>query len=695
MPAQVDEGWRYLDQARVLIEARATREEERARLQHARLVIATAQRRDGNPEAALQTYEEILRESSIAPELQMRTLLGMGGTLDSMAQLREARRVCAAALALAQELNDDAQAFQIRINLATVLTSLGAFENARAALEANDSYCAERPGLRITNLAYWCELDYEQGAWDELQAHLAQADLLMRQVEDAGHMEIWLEYVRMLYHTGAGDLETAQNVLDRANPYSYEQRLYHSYYRVWLLRRQRKYAQAITLADELLGQDIKARRIRALTALEREIAAQQLAEHASAIPEIQAPLQLVGALFLRADMVRVRALLALRCYRVQDARWQRHARAVLRALERPAYTNLLTRRDPDLGAEFWCLLLRENLAREKTLRALRSIGAVEPVARLLDDANATVRIRAADALKQLAQEDALPYLNRALERERDANARRALETARAHIEALPPPLLTVKLMGEFRVTRAGIALTEAEWHRPIVQRLFQYFALHRQERLARDQILDDLWRESDPQNAAVTFRTVFSRLRAALEPHLRPKAPSRYFAVEGDVYRFDPSDRVRVDVEHFATTVRRVLNDAAQHDIPPLADELLTALTDYQPLLPHLPLEEWLLEPREQLAALYVEGCLYVAQAQLIYNRLAEALDWANKTIAAAPWSEEAYQILMRAHARQGNRTLALKAYADAVSALQRELDLEPSPLTDWLAQQLRAGQEI
>lgn len=692
---KVDEGWRYLEQARALIEKQAARDGERARLHRARLVIATAQRRDGEPDAALQTYQEILREPTIEPELRMRTLLGMGGTLDSMTRLREARRVCEEALALAEQLNDEQQQFLIRINLATVLNSLGDFENARALLEANDVYCAERPGLRITNLTYWCELDYEQGAWDALQTHLQAADALMHQVEDAGHTEIWLEYVRVLYATGTGDLEVAQAILERAKPYSYEQRLYHSYYRIWLLRRQRQYAQAIALADELLAQEIKARRIRALTALEREIAALHITADARDIPELQAPLELVGALFLRADMVRVRALLALRCYRADDPRWQRHVRAALRALERPAYTNLLTLRDPDLGAEFWSVLLRENIAPDETRRAFLTLGAVEPLARLLDDASPAARARAVDVLKQLGREDALPHLDRALERERDAHVQRALEAARAHLETLPPPLLHAQLLGEFRVTRAGVALTEAEWHRPIVQRLFQYFALHRNEPLARDQILDDLWRESDPQNAAVTFRTVFSRLRAALEPHLRPKAPSRYFAVEGDVYRFDPFDRVSVDAEHFTQTVRRVLKDAAQHDVPPLPQEFVTALSEYHPLLPHLPLEEWLLEPRERLNALYVEGCLYVAQAQLTYNRLADALDWANKTIATASWSEEAYQVLMRAHARQGNRTLAFKAYNDAVIALQRELDLEPSPLTEWLAQQLRAGEEI
>lgn len=130
------------------------------------------------------------------------------------------------------------------------------------------------------------------------------------------------------------------------------------------------------------------------------------------------------------------------------------------------------------------------------------------------------------------------------------------------------------------------------WHRPIVQRLFEYFTLHHSRPLARDQILEELWSKAEPSTAAVTFRTVFSWLRNALEPHLRAKAPSRYFQVEGDVYLFDPLDRVQIDTAEFAATIRGVLNDASHHDVPPLPQNLVNALTAYRPLLPGLVLEE-------------------------------------------------------------------------------------------------------
>jgi DNA-binding SARP family transcriptional activator len=282
-----------------------------------------------------------------------------------------------------------------------------------------------------------------------------------------------------------------------------------------------------------------------------------------------------------------------------------------------------------------------------------------------------------------------------LEQEPDQEVRAALDQALIQLENRPAPPLEIQLMGAFSVRRAGLLLAEEVWPRPIVKKLFCYFVLHRGRPLARERILDELWPESDPQTGTTTFRRVHSWLRGVLEPHLRAKARSRYFLVEGDVYTFDPDDRAKVDVEGFTQQVRSVLNVAHRHDIPPLDAAFLASLEQWQPLLPFFAYEEWLIEARERLHTLYVEGALYVANAYLIRKELANAILWAERTVSQAPWLEEGYQILMRAHAYQGERSLALKAYLRAEEALTRELAADPSPLTQWLAARLRRGEEL
>jgi len=144
-------------------------------------------------------------------------------------------------------------------------------------------------------------------------------------------------------------------------------------------------------------------------------------------------------------------------------------------------------------------------------------------------------------------------------------------------------------LGEFAVRRGERPILPADWQRPAVRRLFQYFALHRGQRLSRDRILEDLWPGADPTVARASFNQVFSWLRRLLEPAMRPRAGSRYLTVEDDTYCFDPRRDPRVamvDVAAFEAAVRPVLDASDGHDLPPLPESLLTALAAWKPLLP-------------------------------------------------------------------------------------------------------------
>jgi DNA-binding SARP family transcriptional activator len=293
----------------------------------------------------------------------------------------------------------------------------------------------------------------------------------------------------------------------------------------------------------------------------------------------------------------------------------------------------------------------------------------------------------------------MPALAAALAVETDPAAASALEAALVALEQAPPPTLHVRLMGEFSVRRGERDLTD--WHRPAVRRLFQYFVLHRGEHLGRDRILDDLWPGADPATARASFNQGFSWLRRLLEPAMRPRAGSRYLALDEDRYCFDPRrdpQVAQVDIDAVEAIVRpyvALAGDDRQTDLPPLPEALLAALAAWKPALPEAPYESWAVEPRERLLNLYVEGCLYAARGLLERARPAEATPWAARVVASAPWREEGYQVLMQAQARQGERGLALKTFAEAVTALERELNAAPSALTRWLGQRLQQGEEI
>jgi len=656
---------------------------------------------EGEYNEALAYLRLLLEDPTCQGQQRLDALHFAAPTLSELARFQEAQEAYLSAIGLARELGDVEEEMLSRTNLAlSVLIPRGQFKSAQQHMDVALSYFKDSPGRYIFILLHRCELYTATGDWDRLSATLQQIETLMAEVEaqNVSHL-LWQAYYLGILFTSRGIFDEARASLVRASGIAEEYPMAQvciAWIEAWLHRRQGQFMQAVQRAEATLAEPLNVPFYRAVLALELDIArgmlwlAGELAGF-SLHPETQNLIRWRAG----AELVRLRALLALCAYHGDDPRWCRHVQAALLALRRPGYEHLLTRRDPELGAHFWTLVLAEGVATGQAIAALQAIGNPEPVLSLLAHQEPRVRVRAAQATAAIGCEEAMPALTAALAAEGDKKVAAALKKALAHLQSRPPPPLKVKLLGDFVLRRGEQPVPDEAWQRPVVRRLFQYFALHRGKPLPRDRILDDLWPRSDPQKAWATFRTVYSRMRHVLEPHMRPKSPSRYVAVEGDVYCFDPSGVVHVDTEAFEATVRHALSIVGEADVPPLPEDLLAALEGWEPLLPELPYEEWLLEARERLHGLYVEGCLYVAQSLLIRGRPREAIVWARRTVRAAPWLEEGYQALMRAHARQGQRGLALKTYGEAMEALRRELDVEPSPLTQWLAERLRQGKAI
>ncbi|WP_376792369.1 BTAD domain-containing putative transcriptional regulator [Thermoflexus sp.] len=632
-------------------------------------------------------------EEPAPPKLQMRFLKTAADACTGLARLGDARRFYREALAIAEALGDPHYPVFLRHNLAVgVEIPSGRFAAARALLLHNRPYYEERPAQRIIHLLGWAILFVEMGDWGSLESALSEIESLSRAIE-AGQASnaFWFWWCRAMGAIGQGRWEQAAHALARAGDLIEghpEREGALAQARAWEARRRGHPEEAVELLELALPRLENAPLAQALLALEWD-----LANWALGAPRWHPATHRLITARAGAALVRLRALLALCAHQAGDPRWARHANAVLRALRQPGFERLLIDRDPELGQEFWRLCLVEGVDVEAAIHALGALRPLEPLADLLRHPDPQVRTWAAQALAATRDEGAMPLLRRAVTRERHPQVRRGLVEALRSLETLPPPPLEIRLMGTFEVRRGGVSIPESAWPRPAVARLLQYFALHRRRWLPRERILEDLWPERDPEESKGTFRRLFSWLRQILEPYMSPRGPFRYFATAGEAFCFDPTDTVRVDVEVFEEAVRRWLAERPLH--PEALEGFARCLAEWSPLLPGTPYEPWLIPHQERLRALYTEGACALAEAYLAVGRPAEAIPWAERAIAEAPWMEEAYQVLMRAWARIGQRGQALKVYEQAVEALRRELRIPPSSLTEWLAERLRRGDPI
>ncbi len=611
----------------------------------------------------------------------------------------------------------------IRHNRAVLISAIrGDFALQEQALRKNLVYDQGNDAQNQHTHTAFCILHESLGDWNALAEDLQQIKQIRLQLESgtADHQVAyqlrpqWEMFHWATFYIGTGDFLAAQPLIkdfttsvDDADAIASAQWL-----QAWGLRCQRKFAECITYVDTIPPDPREAARFyRAATVFERA-AATLFAGHSDWDAGIEAHLRFHMQIGSKHYLLRRRILFALAC--TTERRWtmddrrqptvhrppsfHKHITFVLCSLKRYGYQRLLIQREPELAAHFWRLCLVENIQPETALAALAEIGRSDLLFEVLTHASSAVRGRAVAVIAAIGDEATIPRLAQALTQETDSSVRAQIERTLDHLEALPPPTLRVTLLGEFAVQRGKKTISADDWQRPGARRLFQYFVLNQGQPLQRERILEDLWPTSDPTAARGSFKSVYSLLRIAIEPYLRPKSTSRYLKVEQETYTLNPQHSAAIlnsDISEFVRVVRAVLREADMHAVRPMPASFIAALEAWKPLVSELNYEVWAVETRERLQNLYVEGCLYAGDAMLDIDKPIEAALWAERVLAIAPWSEEAWEQLMRAQARQGNRTIALKSYAAAVAVLKRELDAPPSAKLTWLAKRLRQDEEI
>jgi DNA-binding SARP family transcriptional activator len=260
------------------------------------------------------------------------------------------------------------------------------------------------------------------------------------------------------------------------------------------------------------------------------------------------------------------------------------------------------------------------------------------------------------------------------------------------IKAHPGYRLTVQAFGAFRVWRGSEELAGREWQRDKARQLFQLLLAERGGRwLQRDQIVERLWPQLAPDAAVRDFKVALNALNRALEPASTVARAFYFVEREGTAYRLRPEADIWFDAAQFEGLCERGLRGATGGAAD---DDGLAALRaaldlyggDY---LPDALYDDWAAEQRERLLTLYLRAADRLAETLIARGEVEEGLDICQSILARDACWEHAYQLMMQAYARQGNRGHALRVYARCVDALRAELDAPPSAETTRLYRQL------
>jgi ATP/maltotriose-dependent transcriptional regulator MalT/DNA-binding SARP family transcriptional activator len=337
--------------------------------------------------------------------------------------------------------------------------------------------------------------------------------------------------------------------------------------------------------------------------------------------------------------------------------------------------------------------LREGIAPDTVGAVLRrqipehAVGVLEE---LLNEPAAAVRESAARLLGDLGVAAAYPAL-RALRKERDSTVRQAAEHALSRLVYRPPYMLRIRMLGTFSIWRGEHEVRDRDWRSSKARQLFQFLLTERGRILPRDRLLDTLWPEMDQEAANNNLRVTLNRVAKAIEPDRPDGAPPTYILQQGDTYSFNLNSDYQLDAADFAEAVAEGQRAERRGQRQSAISAFRRAAMLYGgPYLPDTMYEDWTVVERERLAMLFNDAALRLGRQLLAVGQAHEAIGLGWRILENDQAHEEAYRLLMRAHASLGERSTALRLYTRCVTMLREELGVDPLPETTMFYNSLR-----
>src|SRR4051794_6930756 len=200
--------------------------------------------------------------------------------------------------------------------------------------------------------------------------------------------------------------------------------------------------------------------------------------------------------------------------------------------------------------------------------------------------------------------------------------------------------LDIRLLGGFEARVDGHLVPSAVWRQRRAAAIVKLLALEPTRARHREQLLDVLWPDLDPESAANNLRVALHHARLGLE---RAGAPSGVFLLrEGDLVVLGPRDQTIVDVESFVDEARRAWQ-TTDPTVAARAAELYTG-----DLLPEDPYEDWASSRREGLRASFLTLLTRVAELHESRGDVMRAIAVYEQILHANPLDESAHLALMR-----------------------------------------------
>ncbi|HEX8805006.1 MAG TPA: BTAD domain-containing putative transcriptional regulator, partial [Acidimicrobiales bacterium] len=270
---------------------------------------------------------------------------------------------------------------------------------------------------------------------------------------------------------------------------------------------------------------------------------------------------------------------------------------------------------------------------------------------------------------------------------------RQTRSARALLSAVPAPPATVTelaVLGPLTIRRDGAEVDDPILRRERLRALLAFLVTHRETH--RGAIVAALWPDLDERSAANNLRVTLTYLLRLLEPWRAAGESAFHVRTSGQRVGLVTGDWLRIDVDVFDERIAAAARAEAD-GTPSLAlEHTLAAVELYRgDLHSGVPEAEWNQLERDHYRSRFVAAATRAAQLLAARGDADEAEAVARRAIAADPWAEDAYAVLVTTALDRGDRSAARRALDRCLEALA-DLGVEPSEATQRLRRRARSA---
>jgi DNA-binding SARP family transcriptional activator len=323
---------------------------------------------------------------------------------------------------------------------------------------------------------------------------------------------------------------------------------------------------------------------------------------------------------------------------------------------------LVVRRLGDLADDAFEIVRQEALLRPERWRwALRQVllkvdarpGDIRRNAQLLDEVGDATDIK---LLRKLAHRKSL----------RIPDAGRALARRVA-------PQAFIDDLGRVTIQLGGRVIAGTDVRKKVLS-LLTFLLTRPQFSASREQVIEALWPEMEPEAGANSLNQTSYFLRQILEPKTDDDSSAGYLNSRADLIWLDPR-LVRSRSSECLQLISAIRKDPAPALISKLAESYTGRFAvDFM-------YDDWASTFRDGLHASYLDRIERAITADMRAGALERALSIAQLALQADPDAEQIELCLLRLYRRMGANAAAAEQYAHYSSVMREQLGVEPPPL--------------